>query len=68
MMLALLIDQVQQRCCSMFLAALKKAGSRSSLWMLIWAFFVSYFIDTWEDLYHSIAYGFKGARLTPNTS
>lgn len=68
MIMAFLIDQMQQHCCGLFQAAVKKAGSRSSLWMLVRSFFVSYFIDSWEDLYHSIAYGFKGAKLTPNTS
>ncbi len=68
MMLAFLIDQMQQHCCGLFQAAVKKVGSRSNLWDRIRAFFVSYFIDSWQDLFSSVAYGFKGAKLTPDTS
>ena len=68
MFLAFLIDQVQSHCCGLFQAALKKAKSRISLWTDMKALFTSYFIYSWEDLFNSIAYGYKDCKLDPNSS
>lgn len=68
MFLAFLIDQVQQHCCGLFQAALKKAESKVVLWTDMKALFTSYFIHSWEDLFNSIAYGYKDHDLSPNSS
>jgi hypothetical protein len=68
MFLAFLVDQVQQRACGLFQAALTKVKSKTNLWFDVRALFKGYYILSWEDLYRSIAYGFKGATLTPDTS
>lgn len=68
MFLAFLIDQVQQRCCGLFQAAVKKVGTRVRLWFKIRALWEHYYINSWEDLYQSLALGLKGAHLEPNSS
>jgi hypothetical protein len=56
MMLAFLIDQVQQLCCALFKAALQFSKSKIRLWEKIRGYFILYSIDTWEQLYEAIAY------------
>ena len=68
MMLAFLIDQVQQRCCGLFQAALKKTVSRIALWERLRSMFFHHFIQEWSDVWNAIAYGFKRHALTPDTS
>ena len=68
MMLAFLIDQVQQRCCGLFQAALKKTVSRIALWERLRSIFFHHFIQEWSDVWNAIAYGFKRHVLTPDTS
>ena len=68
MMLAFLIDQVQQRCCGLFQAALKKTVSRIVLWERLRSIFFHHFIREWSDVWNAIAYGFKRSVLTPDTS
>jgi hypothetical protein len=68
MFLAFAIDQVQQIGCSFFQAALDRWGTRAALWRKIQALFTSYYISSWQDLFQSIAFGHKGAILTPDTS
>ena len=68
MFLAFLIDQVQQQTYGLFQAALKKSKSRIVLWEDMRAFFKHYFILSWEELFASIAHGFRGHTLIPNTS
>jgi hypothetical protein len=51
MFLAFLIDQVQQCCCGLFRAAVKKAGSRSRYWRRLQSIFTELYIHSWEDLY-----------------
>ena len=68
MMLAFLIDQAQQYCCKFFQQALVKMVSKISLWFNLRALFLGYYIDSWQTLYNSIAYGHQGAYLIPNTS
>ena len=63
MMLAFFIDQVQQRACGMFQAALKKMKTRTALWEKIRALFTEYYVDDWADLFHAIATGQGRARL-----
>jgi hypothetical protein len=68
MFLAFAIDQLQQISCAFFQAALKKAGSRIALWQKIKSLFTTYYINSWQDLFESIAFGHKGAQLAPDTS
>lgn len=68
MMLAFFIDQVQQRCCPLFQAALNKKERKCYLWDCMRSLATHYFVDSWQDLFNSIAYDYKGHRLTPNTT
>jgi hypothetical protein len=54
MMLAFLIDQIQQRCCRLFQAALTAAGSKARLWRKLRTRFDLCLIPDWETLWHSI--------------
>ena len=55
MMLAFLIDQIQQTCCPQFQAALKKCKKRTRLWERIRNWFLTFFIDSWEVFFQYIA-------------
>lgn len=63
MMLAFLIDQVQQLCCKLFNAALAFAKSKIRLWEKLRGYFTLYFISSWEELYDAIAHQ-KGRALS----
>lgn len=54
MMLAFLIDQIQQRCCRLFQAAVSAAKSKTRLWRKLRTRFDLCLVPTWEALYHSI--------------
>ena len=54
MMLAFLIDQIQQRCCRLFQAALQAAETKSRLWRKLRSRFDLCLIERWEALYRSI--------------
>jgi len=54
MMLAFLIDQIQQRCCRLFQAALTAARSKGRLWRKLRSRFDLCLIPDWEALYRSI--------------
>lgn len=51
MFLAFFIDQVQQHCCSLFQAAVKKAGSRARFWRRQQSIFTELYVPSWEDLF-----------------
>lgn len=55
MMLAFLIDQIQQLCCPQFQAALKKCKKRIRLWEKMRNWFLTFFIDAWEAFFQCIA-------------
>lgn len=54
MMLAFLVDQIQQLCCPLFNAVWKKWKSKRSLWEKVRSKFHEFYIGTMEDLYRSI--------------
>ncbi len=54
MMLAFLIDQIQQRCCRLFQAALAAAKSKTRLWQKLRSRFDLCLIPDWETLYRSL--------------
>ena len=49
MMLAFLIDQIQERCCSVFQAALRRCQARTALWRLMEAVVTLIELSGWED-------------------
>lgn len=63
MMLAFLIDQVQQLSCWLFQEALAKEESKRSLWEAIRAFFRNYQVDSMETILRAIAHGIDGPAL-----
>lgn len=54
MMLAFLVDQIQQLCCPLFKAAWAKCKSKRSLWEKMRSKFYEFHIDTMEDLYRAL--------------
>jgi hypothetical protein len=68
MMLAFLVDQVQELGCRLFQAARAHFRSRTSLWERLRALFTDYFIPDWKTLWEAIASGHVPAVLAPNTS
>lgn len=59
MMLAFLVDQIQEAACLLFQAALAKVGSKIRLWEKMRAYFLSIDFDTMEMLYKAIVYGYR---------
>lgn len=59
MMLAFLVDQVQQIACPLFQKVWKKLGSKRSLWEKIRALFFGYKFNSMEDLLMALLYGFE---------
>ncbi len=59
MMLAFLIDQIQQRCCRLFRAAQAKAGRARYFWEQLRAMFLEFVLPDWETLYRSLAFGHR---------
>lgn len=58
-MLAFLIDQIQQKACSLFQAVLKKEGSRKNLWEHMRALFYTLDFDCMEDIWRALFYGYE---------
>ena len=65
MMLAFLIDQVQQRCCALFRAAKAGAGCALYFWRRLRALFIDYLPPDWETLYRAPAFGHRGQVPVP---
>ncbi len=59
MLLAFLVDQIQQRCCHLFRLALKTAKRKTYFWEKLRKMFDGFEIDGWETLLGSIAYGYE---------
>lgn len=61
MLLAFLIDQVQEAACGLFQAALEKTISRKSLWEVMRSYFHICSLNSWKELFTAIAQaiGFK---------
>lgn len=57
MMLAFLVDQLQQLCCPVFQAAWEKCESKVRLWELIRAYFHNFVAPSMEAILRAIAYG-----------
>ena len=67
MMLAFLIDQLQQMCCPLFQAALKKAIRRRRFWENMRYWCTNVFVESWEALYRAMVKP-PHFRLPPDTS
>ncbi len=65
MMLAFLIDQIQQRCCKLFQQAQTKAKRPIYFWEKARGLFLEYFLKDWETLYRMIAFGYRKAEGIP---
>jgi len=59
MMLAFLIDPVQQRCCHLFKRAVTEAKSKRRFWRKVLGLFQHFRLPDWETWYGVIAYGMK---------
>ena len=59
MMLAFLVDQVQQLACELFQAVLDKKGSRRRLWEHMRALFKTLEFKSMEHIFKAILYGYK---------
>lgn len=59
MMLAFLVDQVQQLCCPLFKAARAKVGSKRALWERIRNYFHTFIAPSMEAILRMIAHGFE---------
>ncbi len=68
MFLAFFIDQVQQHCCGLFQAAVKKAGSRARFWRRQQSIFTELYVPSWEDLFLWITDRNKSKVAAFNTS
>ena len=63
MMLAFLIDQVQQKCNPLFQKAWQKKGSKCGLWEAMRHLFASFEVASMAEIYQGIAFGFKRPTL-----
>jgi hypothetical protein len=68
MFLAVFIDQLQQRCCGLFQAAVKKAGSKARFWRRQQSIFTELYIASWEDLFLWMVDRSKGKVTITDTS
>ena len=59
MMLAFLVDQVQQLCCALFQAVWAKLGSKRLLWERMRALFYTYALASMRQLFEALLYGLK---------
>ena len=65
MMLAFLIDQIQEACCQYFQAARARFHSQTSLWEKMRGMFSEHLIGDWESFFAAIIWGYERADLTP---
>jgi hypothetical protein len=59
MMLAFLVDQVQQLCCSLFRAAWEEIESKKLLWERMRALFYDYELESMGMIFEALVYGYK---------
>jgi hypothetical protein len=63
MMLAFLIDQIQQICSEIFIKALKKLGFKKYLWEATRELFHTFELESLNQIYEAIYYGFKISKI-----
>jgi hypothetical protein len=59
MMLAFLVDQIQQLCCDLFRSVWKRLGSKKALWENIRAYFKCFLVKSMEAIFMALLYGFR---------
>src|ERR671925_1625230 len=67
MMLAFLVDQIQELCCATFQAARKARHSRTSLWQWMRSLFTGYYIESWRQFFEALIHGHTPYQLPPDT-
>lgn len=65
MMVAFLIDQMQQKCNPLFRRAWEKKGPKSALWEAVRHLFASFEVSSMGEIYEAIAYGYLRPPLKP---
>lgn len=65
MMVAFLIDQIQQKCNPLFRQAWEKKGPKSALWESVRQLFASFNVASMREIYEAIAYGYLRPSLAP---
>jgi hypothetical protein len=69
MMLAFLVDQVQQHCCKLFQAVWAKLGSKKVLWETLRSAFGWLILESMTQLYLAILHNVRFSPASgPNTS
>ena len=63
MMLAFLIDQVQQKCNPLFCKAWQKKEHKCALWEAVRYLFACFEVESMAEIYQGIAFGFTRPRL-----
>ena len=63
-----LIDQCQQRCCTLFQGAQAKAERARYFWERLRALFLDFQLPDWETLYRALAFGYHGELVLYDTS
>jgi hypothetical protein len=64
MMVAFLVDQVQQLCCPLFQAAWATWGSKRLLWEKMRALFYDYALASMRQLFEALYYGLNKSAPT----
>jgi Transposase DDE domain len=59
MMLAFLVDQIQQICCPLFQQLLAKLGSKATLWAKTFSIFDNFLFSSMRQVFLALLYGFK---------
>ena len=59
MMLAFLVDQIQQLCCALFRSVWKKLKSKKSLWEGIRSYFKCFLVKSMEAIFMALLYGIR---------
>jgi hypothetical protein len=59
MMLAFLVDQIQQLCCTLFRSVWKKLGSKKALRESIKSYFKCFLVKLMEAIFKALLYGIR---------
>lgn len=68
MMLAFLIDQIQEEVCDLFKAARNRFYSKKALWEEMRGILSQFLIKNWEDFWLGIIYNWGGGIWQADTS
>ena len=68
MILAFLVDQSQQLCCTLFQSVWKKLGNKQEMWEQVRALFRNFLLESMEMLYLALLYGYKKQLPVINSS